>query len=329
MRAVITGAAGFIGSHLTERLLADGWEVVGVDNFITGRPSNLVPFSSCSRFRFMEADATVPLNIGGRVDWVLHFASPASPPKYLASPLETLRINSEGTYHLLQMALLKDAQFLFASTSEIYGDPHVHPQTEAYWGNVNPIGPRSVYDEAKRFGEALTMGFHRLNGLPIRLIRIFNTYGPRMDPYDGRVVSNMIRQALQGEPLTIYGSGKQTRSFQYVTDLVEGVCRLLRTSHYGPVNLGNPQEFTVLELATLVRELTQVDAPLIFEELPEDDPRQRKPDISVARSLLDWEPSVRLREGLTRTIAHFRDELGDSRTTHLSLAPQAELLAAT
>jgi len=330
MRALITGAAGFIGSHLSERLLDEGWDVVGVDNLITGRVLNLAACLKSPRFRFIENDAIYPLNISGRVDWVLHFASPASPPKYLDRPIETLRINSEGTYHLLQLASLKNAQFLFASTSEIYGDPLLHPQPETYWGNVNSIGPRSVYDEAKRFGEAITMSFHRSQGLSTRLIRIFNTYGPRMDPYDGRVVSNMIRQALEGEPLTIYGSGNQTRSFQYVDDLVEGIWRLLDVQHHGPVNLGNPEEFTILELAQMVRELTRSNVPFQFEALPEDDPRQRKPDIAVARGLLGWEPRIAVREGLFRTVGHFRTELLGQQPAALSVAgPLSEAKAAT
>jgi nucleoside-diphosphate-sugar epimerase len=307
MRILLAGAAGFIGSHLVDRLLCDGHEVVGVDNLITGRAANLAHLGDKARFTYVQADIIEPLEVAGPFDWVMHLASPASPPKYLAAPIETLRVNAEGTHHLLELARRSGAGFFLASTSEIYGDPLVHPQPESYRGNVSPIGPRSVYDEGKRFAEALTMANRRYHGMATRIVRIFNTYGPRMDPHDGRVVTNLIRQALAQEPLTAYGDGSQTRSFQYVDDLIEGIVRLLAVDYDGPVNLGNPDEFTILELAQLVRSLTATPCPIVFEALPEDDPRQRKPDIRLARRLLDWEPKVPLRLGLERTIEAMRE----------------------
>ena len=307
MRLLLTGAAGFIGSNLTERLLGDGHQVIGVDNYLTGRRENLARFSAEPRFSFVEADVSLPLAAPtGKLDWILHFASPASPPKYLAAPIETLRVNAEGTRHLLDLARRTGAAFFLASTSEVYGDPIVHPQPESYWGNVNSIGPRSVYDEAKRYAEAITFAYRRAHDVDTRVIRIFNTYGPWMDPFDGRVVTNFIRQALAGEPLTAYGTGQQTRSFQYVDDLVEGIVRYLGVPHPGPVNLGNPDEFTMLELAERVLELTGSDSRIAYEPLPVDDPRQRCPDIALARRLLDWEPRVALADGLSRTIAFMR-----------------------
>jgi nucleoside-diphosphate-sugar epimerase len=309
LRALLAGAAGFIGSHLSDRLLQEGWEVIGVDNLSTGRRRNLISSSSSPHFTFVEADVVHPLKIRERLDWVLHLASPASPPKYMERPIETLRANSQGTYNLLELALLKGAQFLFASTSEIYGDPLVHPQTETYWGNVNPIGPRSVYDEAKRYAESMVICYLRSRGLQIRLPRIFNTYGPRMDPHDGRVVSNMVCQALQGRPISIYGSGLQTRSFQYISDLVEGIRRLMDTPYHGPVNLGNPVELTVLQAAELVMEISGTAGPIEYAPLPIDDPKRRCPDISLAKSLLHWEPAVDVRTGLRYTIDYFRAEL--------------------
>ena len=309
-RILLTGAAGFIGSNLSERLLDDGHEVVGVDNFVTGRRENLSSLQGRRGFSFVEADVAEPLPAPtSRPDWILHFASPASPPKYLAAPTETLRVNAEGTRHLLDLARATGARFLLASTSEVYGDPLVHPQPESYWGNVNSVGPRSVYDEAKRYAEAITFAYRRAHNVDTRVIRIFNTYGPRMDPYDGRVVTNFVRQALAGEPLTAYGSGQQTRSFQYVDDLVEGIVRYLDVPHPGPINLGNPDEFTMLELAKLVLELTGSASRIVFEPLPEDDPRQRRPDIGLARQLLGWEPRIALRDGLARTIA----SMGEAR----------------
>lgn len=309
MRALVVGAGGFIGSHLSERLLSEGWEVLGVDNFCTGRRGNLVGCAGYSRFGLMERNASQPLRVQGRLDWIFHMASPASPPKYLAMPVETMLINSTGTHHLLELAKAKNAQFLFASTSEIYGDPLMHPQKEEYWGNVNSVGPRSVYDEAKRYGEAMVMAYHRTHNLATRLIRIFNTYGPRMDPNDGRVVSNLICQTLRGEPISIYGDGSQTRSFQYVDDLVEAIFRLTAVQFHLPINLGNPEEYSIRQLATLIQEEMGVKTPLISLPLPEDDPRQRKPDISRAKAVLGWEPGVGVREGLRKSIAYFRSEL--------------------
>ena len=308
MRVLVTGAAGFVGSHLCDRFLAEGHEVVGVDNLLTGRAENLRHLDGVGRFRFVHADVIQPLPaaVDGKLDWILHFACPASPPKYLAAPLETMRVCSEGTLHLLERARRDGGKLLLASTSEVYGDPLVHPQPESCWGNVNPIGPRSVYDEGKRYAEALVSAFHRTHGVGVRIVRIFNTYGPRMDPGDGRVVTNFVMQALRGEPLTIYGEGTQTRSFQYVDDLVDGVRRLLDVEHPGPVNVGNPEEFTMLELATLVRALTDSRSTLVHAPLPQDDPRQRRPDITLAKSLLGWSPKVTVRDGLARTIAHFR-----------------------
>ncbi len=306
MRILITGAAGFLGSHLCERLLLEGHEVIGVDDFSSGQPRNVALLAQHSQFHFVEADASKPLNMAGRLDWVMHFASPASPPRYLKLPIETLLVNGEGTRHLLDLAVEKGAQFFLASTSEIYGDPLVHPQPETYWGNVNPIGPRSIYDESKRYAETLTMTYQQAKGVSTRTIRIFNTYGPRMDAEDGRVVTNFINQALRGQPLTIYGKGSQTRSFQYVDDLIEGIRRLMEVEFHQPVNLGNPEEYTMLQLAELVQELVGSKTPLTYEPLPQDDPRQRRPDISRAKELLGWEPKVPVREGLARTIAYFR-----------------------
>jgi dTDP-glucose 4,6-dehydratase len=287
VRILITGAAGFIGSHLIERFLGEGHEVIGVDNFATGRRENISRLLDYPWGTFLERDVIEPLVLEGELDWVMHFASPASPPKYSALAVETLRANAEGTRHLLELAERHGAAFLLASTSEIYGDPHVHPQPEHYWGNVSSTGPRSMYDEAKRYAEAMTMAFARSRGVDTRIARIFNTYGPRMDLDDGRVVTNFIAQSLRGQPLTVYGDGRQTRSFQYIDDLVEGIRRLMDTEYSGPVNLGNPEEYTMLELAA-------------------DDPKQRRPDISLARELLSWEPLVPLRDGLLRTIECFR-----------------------
>jgi dTDP-glucose 4,6-dehydratase len=306
MRFLVTGAAGFLGSHLTDRLLADGHEVVGVDNLATGAAVNLAHLESHRRFRFLHQDVSQAVEVDGPLDGVLHFASPASPVDYLRLPIETLEVGSLGTRNTLLLALERGARYFLASTSEVYGDPLVHPQPEAYWGNVNPVGPRSVYDEAKRFSEALTMAYHRQHGLDTRIVRIFNTYGPRMRPRDGRVVSNFIRQALAGEPLTLYGDGLQSRSFCYVDDLVEGIVRLYERGGADPVNLGNPREFTMAELAELVLRLTGSDAGVVYRPLPEDDPRQRQPDITKARQDLGWEPVVPLEEGLRRTIAWFR-----------------------
>jgi dTDP-glucose 4,6-dehydratase len=310
VRILLTGAAGFLGSHLSDRLVADGHSVVGVDNLSSGRLSNLAQLRDAQHFDFVEADASAPLSVRGPFDWVMHFASPASPPRYMRDPIATLMVNSEGTRHLLELARENGAAFFLASTSEVYGNPLEHPQPETYWGNVNPIGPRSVYDEAKRYGEAMAMAFRRQYGLPLRISRIFNTYGPRMHPEDGRVVSNLIVQALRGQPMTVYGDGQQTRSFQYVDDLVEGIVRLMGANFDLPVNLGNPVEWTMLELGQLIRSMTETSSDLIFEPLPIDDPTRRRPDISLARELLGWEPHVPLEEGLRTTIDAFRAELG-------------------
>jgi nucleoside-diphosphate-sugar epimerase len=308
-RVVVTGGAGFIGSHLCEQLLARGDAVVCVDNLVTGRAINLSSFRDDKRFTFLQHDVSTGIPVDGPVDAVLHFASPASPPAYLALPIETLLAGSEGTRHALELAWRNDARVLVASTSEIYGDPLEHPQRETYWGNVNTIGPRSVYDEAKRFAEAITMAYHRTHDVDTALIRIFNTYGERMRPDDGRVVSNFIVQALAGKPLTIYGDGSQTRSFCHVSDEVRGILALLDSDVHEPVNVGNPNEFTMLELAEVVREVVGGTSEVVFEPLPIDDPTQRRPDITRARTLLGWEPVVQLRDGVERTAAWFRQEL--------------------
>jgi len=307
MRILLTGAAGFIGSHLADRLLAEGHEVIGVDSFITGRYENIAHLEKHPRFQLIKQNVIEPLKIEGRLDWIMHFASPASPPKYLSEPIQTLRVNSEGTFHLLELARAKGASFFLASTSEVYGNPLIHPQPETYWGNVNPVGPRAVYDEGKRYAEAMVTAYHKHYNLPIRIVRIFNTYGPRMDPNDGRVVTNFITQALRNKPLTIYGDGSQTRSFCYIDDLIEGIVRLMNVEYSGPVNLGNPEEYTILELASLVKELTGSSSKIIKKPLPQDDPKQRRPDISLAQKLLGWEPHVTVQEGLQRTIEHFKE----------------------
>jgi dTDP-glucose 4,6-dehydratase len=310
MKLLVTGAAGFLGSHLVDRLLAEGHEVIGLDNFITGRPANIAHLQGEPRFRFREQDVSQPYDVPGRLDGFFHFASPASPPDYQRWPIETLMAGSYGTHRGLALATEKGARFLLASTSEVYGDPAVHPQTESYWGNVNSVGPRAMYDEAKRFAEAITSSFHRSYGTDTRIVRIFNTYGPRMRPDDGRVVSNFIVQALQGRPLTIYGDGSQSRSFCYVSDLIDGIYRLFQSDRTEPTNLGNPVEFTVRELADLVLEMTGVGGKVVAEPLPTDDPKVRRPDITLARTALGWEPRVALREGLEKTIAHFRQSIG-------------------
>ena len=309
MRLVLTGAAGFIGSHLTDRLLAEGHEVIGLDNLLTGDRRNLSHLDRGARFRLVEQDVSQPFRVDGAVDGVLHFASAASPPDYQRWPIETLMVGSYGTHRGLALAQEKGARFLLASTSEVYGDPLVHPQPESYRGNVNPVGPRAMYDEAKRFAEAITSSFQRSYGTDIRIVRIFNTYGPRMRPEDGRVVSNFIVQALRGEPITIYGDGSQSRSFCYVSDLVEGIYRLFQGDRTEPTNLGNPAEFTVTELAELVLELTGSRSPVVRKPLPEDDPRVRQPDITHAKAALGWQPRVALRDGLTRTIEYFSRRL--------------------
>ena len=306
-RAVVTGGAGFLGSHLCERLLHDGYQVVCLDNLCTGSAANVAGLAEVGPFRLVRADVTDRVPVVGAVDAVLHFASPASPVDYLRMPIETLRVGSVGTLHALDLAREKQARFLLASTSEAYGDPQVHPQPESYWGHVNPVGPRGVYDEAKRFAEAATMAYRRSRGVDTAIVRIFNTHGPRMRPDDGRAVPTFIRQALAGEPLTVAGNGGQTRSIQYVDDLVEGCMRLLGSRLAGPVNIGNPQEASITELAALVRSLTGAAVPVVHVPRPEDDPTVRRPDITLAREALGWAPRVDLAEGLRRTIAWFRE----------------------
>ncbi|MDR3773283.1 MAG: SDR family oxidoreductase [Terracidiphilus sp.] len=308
MHVLVTGAAGFLGSHLTDRLLGEGHSVLGVDNLSTGDPQNLAHLAHEPRFRFELRDICEPFD-PGPVDYVFNLASPASPPEYLRLAIETLRVGSVGTENTLQIAARHGAGFLHASTSECYGDPLVHPQTEDYWGNVNPVGPRSVYDEAKRFAEALVMAYHRSRGVNTHLVRIFNTYGPRLHPSDGRVISNFFMQALKGEPLTVYGDGNQTRSFCYVDDLIEGILRLSRSEEHFPVNIGNPDEFTILECAQAVLEATGSKSELRFHPLPEDDPARRRPDITRARTILDWKPQVALKEGLAKSLPFFQKKL--------------------
>jgi dTDP-glucose 4,6-dehydratase len=306
MRILVTGAAGFLGSHMCERLLGMGHRVVGMDNHITGNPVNLAHLKGHPEFQFVLHDVTNFIELQGPLEGVLHFASPASPIDYLEFPIQTLKVGSLGTHKALGLAKSKRARFLLASTSEVYGDPLVHPQPETYWGNVNPVGPRGVYDEAKRFAEAMTMAYHRSHQLDTRIVRIFNTYGPRMRPRDGRVVSNFIVQALKGEPLTVYGDGSQTRSFCYVDDLIDGIVRLFERGGADPTNIGNPCEFTVRQLAEHVLRLTGSRSPVIERPLPVDDPKVRQPDITRACETLGWEPKVSLEEGLTRTIEYFR-----------------------
>jgi dTDP-glucose 4,6-dehydratase len=310
MRVLITGAAGFLGSHLSDRFLRDGHAVVGLDNFITGNPDNIAHLTGHDRFEFIRHNVSTYTYVAGPLDGVLHFASPASPIDYLEHPIATLKVGALGTHNALGLARSKGARFFLASTSEVYGDPLVHPQTESYWGNVNPIGPRGVYDEAKRFAEAMTMAYHRAHGVDTRIVRIFNTYGPRMRPHDGRVVSNFIVQALQGEPLTIYGEGNQTRSFCYVDDEIEGIYRLFMDGDAQPTNIGNPNEFTVAQLADIVLAVTGSKSRIEYRPLPEDDPKVRKPDISRARASLGWEPRIELKDGVERTVAYFRQVLG-------------------
>lgn len=313
-RILITGGAGFIGSHLCDRLLTEGHEVVAMDNFFTSHPRNIAHLLGHERFRFVKHDVTEYIYIDGRLDAILHLASLPSPVDYLREPIKTLKVGALGTHKALGLARKHGARFLLASTSEVYGDPQVHPQAETYWGNVNPIGPRGVYDESKRFAEAMTMAYHRYHGIDTRIVRIFNTYGPRMRPDDGRVVTNFIAQGLRGEPLTVYDDGSRTRSFCYVSDLVEGIVRLLNSDVVEPVNLGNPQEMTVLEFARLVQRLSGNRSPIEFvtpkDERTKDDPHIRQPDITRARALLGWEPRVSLEEGLSYTIAYFRQLLG-------------------
>lgn len=312
MRAVVTGGAGFLGSHLCDSLLEQGWEVVCLDNLVTGIKSNIDHLAAHPRFHFISHDITQPIAVDGSVDHVLHFASPASPADYRRLPVETLKAGALGTHNTLGLARAKQAKYLLASTSECYGDPKVHPQDESYWGHVNPVGPRSAYDEAKRFAEALTMAYHFQHGLDTRIARIFNTYGPRMRLNDGRALPNFLAQALSGKPLTVYGDGKQTRSFCYVSDLLDGIRRLMACSEHYPVNIGNPREISVLEFAELIRRLTGSHAPLEFHPLPVDDPKRRCPDIAKAEKLLGWKPRVGLEEGLQRTIEYFKKQMTGS-----------------
>lgn len=312
-RYLITGGAGFIGSHLCECFLTQGHEVICVDNYSTGAAQNTAGFAANRRFTFMDHNVSRYIEVHQSLDFVLHFASPASPVDYLELPIPTLKVGSLGTHNALGLAKAKNAVFLLASTSEVYGDPLVRPQHEEYWGNVNPVGPRGVYDEAKRFAEAMTMAYHRYHGLDTRIVRIFNTYGPRMRMQDGRVVPNFILQALNGEPLTVYGRGEQTRSFQYVDDLVAGIGRLLESGEHYPVNIGNPHEMTVLQFAEKILELTGSKSQIAYRPLPQDDPQVRQPDITKARKLLGWEPKVELDEGLSKTIEYFRARLKDQQ----------------
>jgi dTDP-glucose 4,6-dehydratase len=306
MHAVVTGGAGFLGSHLCDRLLAEGYHVTCMDNFITGRVENIEHLAGHDGFRFIKQDVTEYLFLPGPVDFVFHFASPASPIDYIEYPIQTLKVGALGTHKGLGLAKEKGAKFVLASTSEVYGDPLVHPQPESYWGNVNPIGPRGVYDEAKRYAEAMTMAYHRFHGVDTKIVRIFNTYGPRMRAHDGRVAPAFICQALDNEPLTVFGDGKQTRSFCYVSDLIEGIYRLSQSEVNEPTNVGNPAEMTVLEFAHTLIELTGCTSPIVYKALPVDDPKTRQPDITKARKLLGWEPVVSLKEGLRKTIEYMR-----------------------
>lgn len=307
MRIVITGGAGFIGSHLSERCLSEGHEVVAVDNLVTGSEKNVAHLRD-QNFTFLNQNISDGIIVDGPVDFILHFASPASPVDYLELPIQTLKVGALGTHNALGLARAKGAGLLLASTSEIYGDPLVHPQREDYWGNVNPIGPRGCYDEAKRFAEAIVMAYHKMHDIDTKIVRIFNTFGPRMRARDGRIVPNFLRQARNGDPITIYGDGSQTRSFCYATDLVDGIYRLMLSKEHYPVNIGNPREHTVLQFAELIKDMMNSKSEIVFEPLPQDDPKQRKPDITRAREILGWEPKVTLEEGLRLTADHLRDD---------------------
>jgi dTDP-glucose 4,6-dehydratase len=313
-RYLITGGAGFIGSHLCERFLKQGHEVICMDNYSTGAKANTASFASHPQFRFVDHNVSNFIEVKAPLDYVLHFASPASPIDYLELPIPTLKVGSLGTHNALGLAKAKGAVFLLASTSEVYGDPLVRPQNEEYWGNVNPVGPRGVYDEAKRLAQAITKAYHRYHGLNTRIVRIFNTYGPRMRMRDGRVVPNFITQALKGEPLTVYGQGQQTRSFQYIDDLVDGIQKLLQADHHLPVNIGNPHEMTVMEFAKKIIELTESKSSIVYKPLPEDDPQVRQPDIAKAKKILGWEPKVDLEQGSIKTIEYFRQRLKEQNS---------------
>jgi dTDP-glucose 4,6-dehydratase len=309
LRAVITGGAGFLGSHLCDYLIERGWDVLSIDNLVTGSEGNAAHLLKHPRFRMMRHDVSHYIDVPGPVDYVLHFASPASPVDYLKLPIQTLKVGALGTHNSLGLALAKKAKYFMASTSECYGDPDVTPQPESYWGRVNPIGPRGVYDEAKRYAEAMVMAYHRYHGVDTHIVRIFNTYGPRMRLNDGRALPNFVYQGLTGQPITVYGDGRQTRSFCYVSDLIEGIYRLMNSDEHEPVNIGNPQEITILEFAERIRKLLGSDVPIIFKPLPQDDPKQRCPDITKAKRLLGWEPKVNLDEGLRLTLEFFRQQV--------------------
>jgi dTDP-glucose 4,6-dehydratase len=315
VRAVITGGAGFLGSHLCDRLIAEGWDVLCLDNLITGTESNISHLMSHPHFRSARQDVTRYIDVPGPVDYVLHFASPASPVDYLKLPIQTLKVGALGTHNSLGLALAKKAKYLLASTSECYGDPQITPQPETYWGHVNPIGPRGVYDEAKRFAEAMTMAYHRAHAVDTRIVRIFNTYGPRMRLNDGRALPNFVYQALRGDPITVYGDGSQTRSFCYVSDLIDGIYKLMLSGEHEPTNIGNPQEITILEFARRVRDALGAKTEIIFEPLPVDDPKQRCPDISKAHRLLHWEPKVSLADGLRLTLDFFKKQYEQSHSS--------------
>jgi len=309
LRAVITGGAGFLGSHLCDYLIGHGWDVLSIDSLVTGNEGNVVHLMKHPGFRMVRQDVSQYLDVAGPVDYVLHLASPASPVDYLKLPIQTLKVGALGTHNSLGLAMAKKAKYLLASTSECYGDPQVSPQPESYWGHVNPIGPRGVYDEAKRFAEAMVMAYHRFHGVDTHIVRIFNTYGPRMRLNDGRALPNFVHQALTGQPITVYGDGQQTRSFCYVSDLIEGIYRLMNSDEHEPVNIGNPQEITILEFAERIRQLLGSEVPIIFKPLPQDDPKQRCPDISKAKRLLGWQPKVNLDEGLRFTLEFFRQQV--------------------
>lgn len=309
MRAVITGGAGFLGSHLCDYLIERDWDVLCIDNLVTGNEGNVGHLSKHPRFRMMRHDVSRYIDVSGPIDYVLNLASPASPVDYLKLPIQTLKVGALGTHNSLGLAMAKKAKYLLASTSECYGDPQISPQPESYWGHVNPIGPRGVYDEAKRFAEAMVMAYHRFHGLDTHIVRIFNTYGPRMRLNDGRALPNFVHQALTSQPITVYGDGKQTRSFCYVSDLIEGIYRLMNSDEHDPVNIGNPQEITILEFAERIRKLLGSEVPIIFKPLPQDDPKQRCPDITKAKRLLGWQPKVNLEEGLRLTLDFFRQQV--------------------